>query len=684
MVYNVFFDVAAIVNLIVVLYSYLIHKHLPELKNKMFLQLCLATLGSTTVDLISAVALSKFVEVSIPTLWVLNTVYYVFVCYIPLSFCLYTLAITDEFNVLKTMKGKLIIMLPVFIQITFISLTPTFHLVYDINRAGEYVRQWGVDVLYGIMLFQIFTAVVIIGKCGSKIAASIKLYTYSFVVLSLVGIILQFLIPKVLIQHFAISVSLLLIFNSLQTADIIVDPVTGLLNLKSFDITASKIFRRGDHFAIVAVLLDDIQFLTSTFGVDGVNLLKGQITEFFTEIAPTYGIFQVEENVFCIMIPDASPMNYSRITANVTKRFHHSWRNKFFEIKLTARQCVIRCPEDADSVEVILDTITTIKTDPRYKNERLLFTDSIDISTRKRFNHVEQLVKTAIQERRVAVYYQPLYSTKDNRIVGAEALVRMKDKEGNFVSPDEFVPIAEQNGIILRIGLFVFEEVCRFLSTKKLKKYGINLIDINLSVAQCMQTRISEELLGILTSYGLGTDIINLEITETAAAHTPELLYSNMKKLTEMGFSCSLDDYGTGYANLNYMLHMPFSMIKIDKEIVWNAMKDRHGYLILVGIIDMMHKLDLKIVAEGIETQEMVDKLSALKCDYLQGYYYSKPVPEEEFFDMCRKQAMELGLFPGDSPEEDLSDVEELEVISDDDEGDLEELEVEEEGEPLF
>ena len=217
----------------------------------------------------------------------------------------------------------------------------------------------------------------------------------------------------------------------------------------------------------------------------------------------------------------------------------------------------------------------------------------------------------------------------------------MTDKEGKIISPAEFVPIAEQDGTILRIGLYVYEEVCKFIATKKLQNYGIKMIDVNLSVAQCMQNRIAEEFKDILESYSLDPKQVVLEITETANAHTPELLYSNMQKLHEIGFPCSLDDYGTGNANIEYILHMPFSMIKIDKEIVHTAMKDEKAYVMLVGIMDMIHSLNMKSVAEGIETQEMVDKLSSLKCDYLQGFYDSRPIPEDQFMKLIESQKIQ-------------------------------------------
>lgn len=669
--YNIFFDIAAILNLIIVLFAFGIHKRLPEQKNKVFLLLCISTLCSSIVDCVSGLSLSQVIHVSNYGLWGLNVLYFVFCCSIPFFFLLYNFALTDEFKLIQKWNWAALIFIPVLVEIICICITPAFHFVFNITADGSYERGPGVYILYAIMVYQVLVGLVVIFLFRRKITSQGRLYIVSFIVLTMVGVIIQFINPYLLVQHFAISVSLLLIYTSLQNIEVITDGVTGLLNLKSFNLIMNLNFKRRNCFTIISIHLDDLQFMITTFGMEGINILQRQIADFLQTINPTYQCFQLEPDLFCVVLPDVKPPEYSAVTASIMKRFNQTWKNAIIEMKVSASQCVIRCPADAENTETIIDTINSAKHDNRYKGEKLLFAHDIDVSTRKRFTYIEQLVKTAIQERRIEVMYQPLYSTSEKRIIGAEALVRMKDKEGNYISPDEFVPIAEQDGFILRIGLYVYEEVCRFLSSTKLHKLGVQMIDVNLSVAQCMQTRICEEFLEILEFYNLPPSLINLEITETAAAHTPELLYSNMDKFKKLGFSCSLDDYGTGYANLSYMLHMPFSMIKIDKEIVWSAMSDVKAYVMLVGIIDMIHKLNMRTVAEGIETKEMVDKLTELKCDYLQGFYYSRPVPENEFYELLKKQAEEMGviennvdsIFTKDLYPEESDDIEELEVL---------------------
>ncbi|MCQ2596632.1 MAG: EAL domain-containing protein [Treponema sp.] len=670
MVYNVNFDIAAIINLLIVLFAFFIHKKLPEQKNRMFLYLCVSTLCSVLVDVCSALELSGFIHVSIEVLWGMNTLYFLCVCSIPFFFSLYAFALIEEYELLQKNTWKILVYAPVLIELLAIIVTPGYHFIFDITANGEYIRRNGVFLLYFLMTYQILIAVFVVVKFRAKTSMQDKIYIFSFIGITLCGIVIQFVFPKLLMQHFAISASLLMIFTSLQINEVITHPITGLLNQKAFNLLMEINFKKKSRFTIIALHLDDVPFLHTTFGTEGVSVLLVQITEYLKASFPNYQLFTLENDLFAIVVPDTDSVVFSRITANIRKQFGKSWKSSVIDVKTSVRQCVMRFPKDANSIQTIRDTLDALVTDSRYKNEKLLFAEDIDISARRRYSYVEQLVKTAISENRIQVMYQPLFSISENRIIGAEALVRMKDREGNYIFPDEFIPIAEQDGTILRIGEFVFEDVCRFLATHRMKDLGVKMIDVNLSVAQCMQTVITETFEGILKYYRLDPSILNLEITETASAHTPELLYSNMEKFKSLGFMCSLDDYGTGNANISYMLHMPFSMIKIDKEIIWTAMEDPRAHVMLVGIMDMLHKLNMKICAEGIETQEMVNMLTRLGCDYLQGYFYSKPIPEDEFFELFLKQTSEnvMNNIVEEISEEDddfgeLEEIEELEPV---------------------
>ena len=194
-----------------------------------------------------------------------------------------------------------------------------------------------------------------------------------------------------------------------------------------------------------------------------------------------------------------------------------------------------------------------------------------------------------------------------------------------------------RDGKILKIGKYVFEEACRFIKKGVGTSLGIEYVQVNLSVVQCMQSDLVEQLLSIMDRYKVDPSSICLEVTETAAVYTPHIMEKNIKTLSDYGVKFALDDYGTGYSNMTYLLSLPFRFIKLEKEIVWECFKSEKAHIAIESTVAMIKKLNMQIVAEGIEDKHQLDTLLGMGCDFIQGYYFSKPVPEKDFIEVLKK-----------------------------------------------
>lgn len=260
----------------------------------------------------------------------------------------------------------------------------------------------------------------------------------------------------------------------------------------------------------------------------------------------------------------------------------------------------------------------------------------MDIKHRE--DQVLRAIKTALKDGTFQVFYQPIYSVEKRRYTAAEALVRMPDTGFGFISPEEFIPIAERNGLILEIGEFVFRTVCKFMVRERIWEKGIENIHVNLSAVQCMQERLAQNFLDIMKEYDLPCSSIHLEVTETVAVVSSKSLNINMQKLIENGVQFALDDYGTGFSNATSLVDYPYAIIKIDKGVIWAAMENEDAMKVLTHSIDMIKSLNKDIVAEGVETSEQVNQLENMGCDFFQGYYYSKPVKGSDFVSLLDKK----------------------------------------------
>lgn len=248
---------------------------------------------------------------------------------------------------------------------------------------------------------------------------------------------------------------------------------------------------------------------------------------------------------------------------------------------------------------------------------------------------IEENMQTAITERQFMMYLQPKYSIVKNEIIGAEALVRWKNPERGMIYPDQFIPIIEENGFIKKVDYYIWEEACRFL--KKCEDAGFSScpVSVNVSRIHLLDDECIDVLDGLIDKYKIPKGVLELEITESADT---QQISMKVLQLKEDGFTLLMDDFGSGYSSLNILLETPFDVIKLDRKFMENMMVSGKGRLILEQVAGMVNKLELGLLAEGVETKEQIELLKSIGCDQVQGYFYAKPMPQEEFFELLKKQ----------------------------------------------
>ncbi|MDO4304442.1 MAG: GGDEF domain-containing phosphodiesterase [Bacillota bacterium] len=242
---------------------------------------------------------------------------------------------------------------------------------------------------------------------------------------------------------------------------------------------------------------------------------------------------------------------------------------------------------------------------------------------------IEENMQAAVTERQFMMYLQPKYSISHNTIVGAEALARWRHPERGMIYPDQFIPIIEENGFIKKVDYYIWEEACRFI--RNCVDAGIPdcPVSVNVSRVHLKDNECIQVLSELIEKYDIPKPLLELEITETA---NDQQVSRKAMQLKEEGYTLLMDDFGSGYSSLNILLETPFDVIKLDKKFMDNMIVSDKGRILLEQVVLMANRLDLDIVAEGVETKEQVELLRNIGCDKVQGYYYDKPMPEEEFF----------------------------------------------------
>ena len=250
---------------------------------------------------------------------------------------------------------------------------------------------------------------------------------------------------------------------------------------------------------------------------------------------------------------------------------------------------------------------------------------------------VEQLIEGAIRKDLLFINYQPKYNNQQ-KIFSAEALVRLRDEDGNIVSPAEFIPITEETGAIIEIGDHIIKKVFNFIRKHRfdIERSGIKSIAINVSPTQYSSKGFADRVIAFAREYDIDPHFVILEITEEVIASSIDSVLDVMRKLKKYGFSFSIDDFGTGYSSLRYLKNLPLDELKIDKSFIDDIIEDKRAAGIVKTIIDMAHNLKLKVVAEGVENKEQLDILHLQGCELYQGFIFSKPLVENEFLDKLK------------------------------------------------
>ncbi|MBQ4486657.1 MAG: EAL domain-containing protein [Oscillospiraceae bacterium] len=548
----------------------------------------------------------------------------------PMFFC-YVCVVSGSSGVRKFLNNKVYAGL-IGISELFVVINPVTRCSWYFDEHNNYTRNWGASVFYITAGVFFVLAVSRLVFAWDTLSVSRKFSLGFFCMIVIAGVILQLVFPLIQTELFAEAVGLAGLMYEIENEDDRINPDSGFCNRSAMrtDINGYIINRRQLH--IIGIRITNSDVIEKFTGAENDDILSSLISDFLLSIAPYYHIYDVNSNTYAITLFGNKEKEIAEITSYISKRFESVWEWGDSEIFLSA---VIMAADIPGRLSSAADVFYMLDCPVSPGNKKKVLSGK-DLDYLVRRSSVENAVSRGLGDHSFAVHYQPTYDIKHNVIHGAEALLRMYDKEIGKVPPDEFVPVAEQMGLIDDIDDFVLKEVCTFIRSGVPFKAGINSINVNLSVVQCMKPDFVEHIIDLVNETGIDKHAINFEVTESVATNDYDTLANVVRALKEKGFCFSMDDYGTGYSNINSIFSIDFDVVKIDKSILWGAEKSEMGRIILENSIRMISSMGKKILVEGVETAEQVKMLRELDVDYIQGYYYSKPLSKERFVEFIR------------------------------------------------
>lgn len=342
-------------------------------------------------------------------------------------------------------------------------------------------------------------------------------------------------------------------------------------------------------------------------------------------------IARFEGDEFALLLTQIGIENVVEITNNIFESLKLPFVVEEHEIFITASIGISLSPDDGKDTHTLLKNAGTALSRSKEQggNSCQFYTADMHSKALKRLA-LENNLRRALERSEFEVYYQPKIDTNTRQIVGMEALVRWRHPELGLVLPMEFIPLAEDTGLIVPIGEWVLRTACAQSNLWQNEGFDLH-VAVNLSARHFQQQNLAETIIGIIKETGLNPCRLNLEITESSIIKNTESAVKTLGELKKVGIKISIDDFGTGYSSLGYLKRLPIDVLKIDKSFIRDVTTSPDDMALVMAIIMLAHNLRLKIVAEGVETEEQLDLLHRLGCDEWQGYLYSKPVSVENF-----------------------------------------------------
>jgi len=456
----------------------------------------------------------------------------------------------------------------------------------------------------------------------------------------------QIIEPRILISSVGISAIILLMFLSLENPSEYLDSETHAFNYYALKTVLQEYLSRRKEYAIVSMELDEATIIENYTSNNVISEVLIEIKNFVEKNFKT-PCYRMNRMTLAFIIDNKKIARLDPCLEILADRFSRQWELKDRSVRLNAHANVLCCPEDFPFDGNVIELLDFAEDSETY-GRSIGFVRRIDEKAREkriRRRQILHVVSDAIKNDSIEMYFQPIYCLAEKKFTNAEALVRLKDSESiGYISPEEFIPLAERKGMIMPLSNLIFNHVFSFMSDNSLRKKGMNHIEVNLSGLQSVDANLPKLMKSLLMKYNIAPDCVNLEITESIAVTSGYMLKKNMEELKKFGCSFSMDDFGTGYSNLSRIAKADFEMIKIDKSLLWPCFKEdgtegtKNAKILLENMISMLLKIGRKIVVEGIETKEQFDYLESLGITYAQGFYFSKPLPEKEFLKFIEEK----------------------------------------------
>ena len=606
-----------IIHIILILYYH--ERRLVSNSRRKIYQVCLCiSVLTILLNIVCVHMVTQPAVVSHGVNMLLNSLYFIL--------CVLTCSVMAVYMFALTLEHVYDILNIIFWGIVIWNLRSGVLFYFDENQI--YIRGPLNRIGYLVMAIEMLMLVLCYMRNRRSVSRPVVRLIRTMPVIAAICIVFQHIYKDLQLNGMFMAIVNMVIFISFQTRRSEVDSLTFIGNRNCFFEELSLRIASRQYFQVVLVCLKQFSLVNEKFSYKKGDEFLYNIARELDHILPGAKAFRFGNVEFAVLLPYATEEESTGSLKRIQERFEERWElgavGSYIQAYFT--DVIYRGQEwnATQIIEYLESGIHYAKKEPgglRRFDIKLLE----QLNRRKR---ILDIMETSIRQRRFKVWYQPVFNLKTNRFSSAEAPLRLRDYDGEPVSPSEFIPLAEETGLIDDLSWIVLEEVCTLLGQMRDK---IDSISINLSMQQFEDRSLCARIHECLNRSGLNPDQLKIEVTERVLLQDMDYMKMMMEEMTGEGFGFYLDDFGTGYSNISCALSLPFEYIKLDRSLLVRLPGDSKVQVFVRSMVETFHAMGQKIVAEGVEEEEQIELLRQFGVDCVQGYYYGKPMPEDEF-----------------------------------------------------
>ena len=494
----------------------------------------------------------------------------------------------------------------------------------DRGRSGYHFGQSTITA-YILAIILLLRMIILIIQHRRQMTTNSKNSAGVWIGLCLGATLIQFFNNDLMIAGFFSALGIMIIYLKLENPERFIDTDTGFFNKLGWGRCTRQLDETGEGVTVIYLGYEQVGHQMTVVDRE----VRLEVYKFFNTLKKVYVFRGAEEGIILAIRKDGDPLKIIKL---INERFEKPW-GKYKDTNLKTRMIYLEDTSVLKSAGDVKKVFDYVRHEKDFYEEEMILVDENIIKEAYKEEDVENMILDSIEQHRVEVFYQPIYSTVSKTFESAEALMRIRREDGTLVMPGEFIEVAEKRGSILQLGAEVFEGVCTFIEEHNMENMGLHYIEVNLSAIQCGYKNLAQDLIDTMKRHHVDPHYINLEITESASIGSEKTFLDNLYSLKRYGVSFSLDDFGTGQSNLNYIVAMPVDIVKFDRGMTLSYFQNAKAKYVMDAAMMMIKGMNLEIVSEGIENEEQLKIMEALGIQYIQGYYFSKPLPKDKFVE---------------------------------------------------